>query len=95
MSDYTFATVIIDAADQAQAQSDMGEGFFVTALSPTGKPPATNYMSSGPFSNEELDAVANVYVWSKKMYFGRNWQAALTAEGLQLVQEPTDVPQKK
>jgi hypothetical protein len=88
MADYTFATVIISAADQAQAQADMGAGFFVTALSPTGEPPATNYMSSGPFNNSELDFICNTATWPKKIYFGQDWQAALDAEGLQLVQEP-------
>lgn len=88
--DYTFATVIIAAADQPQAQADMGAGFFTVGLSANGLPPATNYMSSGPFNNDELDAVVNVYTWPKKVYFGQDWQAAIAAEGLQLVQEPVN-----
>ena len=87
--DYTFATVIISAADQAQAQADMGDGFFNTALSATGEPPATNFMSSGPFDNSEMDAMVNTYTWPKKIYFGQDWQAALDANGLKLVVEPT------
>ena len=54
---YTYATVIISDADKAQAQADMGEGFFNTPLSATGEEPATNWMSSGPFANEELDNI--------------------------------------
>ena len=85
---YTFATVIIADEYQAQAQADMGAGFFVTALSATGEPPATNYMSSGAFNNDEMDAMVNTYTWPKKIYFGQDWQAAIADEGLQLVVEP-------
>lgn len=83
--DYTFATVIIAAADQAAAQADLGEGFFVTALSATAEPPATNFMSSGPFDNSEMNKICNEVSWPKKVYFGQDWQAAVAAEGLQLV----------
>ena len=86
--DYTFATVIIAAADQAKAQADLGEGFFVTALSATGEAPATNFMSSGAFNNAEMNFICNLSAWDKKVYFGQDWQAAITAEGLQLVVEP-------
>ena len=89
MSDYTFSTIIISAADQAQAQADLGEGFFNTPLSPTGEVPATNFMSSGPFDNAELDACINTYTWAKKVYFGNDWQAAVAAEGLQLITQET------
>ena len=88
MSENTAATVIIAAADQAQAQADMGDGFFTVGLSATGEAPATHFMSSGFFLNEELDAIVNTYTWPKKIYFGQDWQAALAAQGLQLVQEP-------
>lgn len=56
---YTYATVIISDADKAQAQADMGEGFFNTPLSASGEEPATNWMSSGPFENRELDMIVN------------------------------------
>lgn len=85
---FTFSTVIIAAQDQAAAQADMGDGFFTTGLSATGEAPATNFMSSGPFDNSELDAIVNTYTWHKKVYFGQDWQAALDAEGLKLVTEP-------
>lgn len=66
----------------------MGDGFFTTGLSAAGEAPATNFMSSGPFDNSELDAIVNTHTWPKKMYFGQDWQAAAAAEGLQIVQEP-------
>lgn len=84
--DYTFATVTIAAADQAQAQADMGPGFFVTALSATGEAPVTHFMSSGAFNNDELDTVVNAAAWARKVYFGQDWQAAIEKENLQLVQ---------
>ncbi len=86
MSDYTFATIIIAAQDQAAAQADLGDGFFNTALSPTGEAPATNFMSSGPFANNEMDIIVNTVTWSKVIYFGQDWQAALDAQGLKMVQ---------
>lgn len=86
MSDYTFATIIIAAQDQAAAQADLGDGFFNTALSPTGDAPATDFMSSGPFANSEMDIIVNTVTWSKVIYFGQDWQAALDAQGLKMVQ---------
>lgn len=93
MSDFTFATVIIAAQDQAAAQADLSEGFFNTALSPTGEAPATNFMSSGPFNNSEMDTIVNTSTWPKVIYFGQDWQAALDAQGLKMVQpeEVTDI----
>ena len=87
MADYTYATVFIAAADQAAAQTDF-PNYFNTACSPTGEPPATNYVTSGPFSNEELDFMMNEAAWPKKIYFGMDFQSALTKAGLQLVVEP-------
>lgn len=85
MSDYTFASVLISAADRQQAQADLGDGFFNTPLSPTGEAPATNFMSSGPFDNSELNIVVNTAIWPKRVYFGQDWQAAISAEGLQMM----------
>jgi hypothetical protein len=85
MSNFTFATVIIADADKAQAQADMGDGFFTVALSADGTEPATHWMSSGPFDNTELDNAVNVYEWPKRIYFGDDWQAAIAAEGLVVV----------
>lgn len=86
---YTFATVIIKVADKEAAQTDLGAGFFNTELSDTSKSQTTHLMSSGPFDNSELDLIVNSAQWSKKVYFGQDWQAALDAEGLKLVQEQT------
>lgn len=83
MSDYTFATVIIADADKAQAQADLGDGFFNFALSATGDVPATHWMSSGPFSNDELDRIVNhVVTWPAQVYLGRDWQGAIAEAGL-------------
>ena len=88
MSDFTQATVIIAAADQSAAQADMGDTVFITGASEDGLAPATNYFTSGPWSNEEMDKMANNVAWAKKMYFGTDWQAALNANNLQMIVEP-------
>tara|TARA_R110000868_G_scaffold132888_8_gene344181 strand:- start:205 stop:474 length:270 start_codon:yes stop_codon:yes gene_type:complete len=85
MSDFTQATVIIAAANQAAAQADMGDTVFIVGASPTGLAPATNYVTSGPWSNAEMDQMANDVAWPKKMYFGTDWQAALAANNLQVI----------
>ena len=86
---YTYATVIISDADKAQAQADMGEGFFNTPLSATGEKPATNWMSSGPFANEELDRICNegegAFAWKYKIAFGQDWQGFVDYLGLKVV----------
>lgn len=87
---YTFATVF--AFDQAAAQSDFPE-YFQASASADGLAPATAWLTSGPFSNEELQVICNQVLWQKKVYFGNDPQAALAAEGLMLVQEqPEEVP---
>jgi len=88
MSDFTQATVIIKAADQAAAQADMGDTVFIVGASADGLAPATNYVTSGPWSNAEMDQMANDVTWAKKMYFGTDWQAALAANNLQVITEP-------
>ena len=88
MSDFTQATVIVAAADQAAAQADMGDTVFIVGASPAGQLPATNYVTSGPWSNDEMDKMANNVTWPKKMYFGTGWQAALAANNLQVITEP-------
>ena len=84
MSTFTHATVIVADADKAAAQADLGEGFFATALSADGTEPATHWISSGPFNNDELNRICNDVAWPRKVYFGQDWQDALTADGLQL-----------
>jgi len=88
----TYATVIITDANKQQAQSDMGDGLFNVPLSSTGELPATNWMSSGWFFNEELDRICNIgegaFTWPYQISFGDDWQAALDYLGLQIVIAP-------
>lgn len=89
----TQATVIILDADKAQAQADLSEYQFTTPLSETGEAPATHWMSSGWWYDEELDNICNVYTWPKRIYFGSDWQAAIAKAGLMVVvpvEEPVD-----
>lgn len=85
---YTYATVLVDAANRVAAQAELGEGFFNTALSESGAEPATHYMSSGPFNNAEMDLIVNESLWPKKVYFGQDWVAALEAEHLRVIVPP-------
>ena len=95
MSNSTLATVIINDADKQQAQLDMGDGFFNTPLSPTGSLPATNWMSSGWFLNEELDRICNegegAFTWQYKISFGDDWQGTLDYLGLQMINDSPNV----
>jgi len=85
MSNFTQSTVIIAAQDQAAAQADMGADFFTTGASPDGAEPASHFFSAGPFSNEELNNIANKVNWPKLMYFGKDWQEALAVNNLQMI----------
>ena len=87
MSTFTHATVIVADADKAEAVSDLGEGFFATALSADGTEPATHWMSSGPFNNDELNRICNDVAWPRKVYFSQDWQAAIDAHGLKVLEE--------
>lgn len=84
MADYTYATMIVADADKAQAQADMGDGFFLFPLSADGSAPATHWMSSGPFNNSELEAE---HSWPRIVVYGEDWQAAIVQENLQPVIE--------
>lgn len=90
MADYTLATVIIAADAQAAAQADLPR-HFTTAYTtdPTGAPPATNYVSSGFFMNDELDMVVNTALWPRVVKFG-DATAALADLGLVAVVVPTE-----
>lgn len=81
--DYTFASVIIAAADQAAMQALVGDGYFTAGYSPDGNPPVTNYISSGAFDNNVLDTIVNSDI-PKQVHFG----ADLWTDGLVLVSEP-------
>ena len=79
-----FKTIIIPADQQSAAQA-IEPGAFTTGLSPTGAPPATNYISSGyiPESDvEPLSALPGADVSDEDPY------TAMARLGLQLVQEP-------
>lgn len=91
MSDFTQATIIVTAANQAAAQTDMGDAVFIVGASKTGLKPATNYFTSGPWSNEEMDKMANNVKWAKKMYFGTDWNAALQQNNLQVITKSLDL----
>lgn len=88
MTTYTFAIVIVAAADRTAAQDDLGEAFFNTGLSADGDVPATHWVSSGAFDNAELNAIVNAAAWPRTVYFGQDWRAAVETEGLQPVAPP-------
>lgn len=83
MSNYTFCSCIIAAADQAAMQALVGDGYFTAGYSPDGSPPATNYISSGAFDNNVLDTIVNSDI-PKQVHFGMD----LWTDGLVLVSEP-------
>jgi len=90
----TQATVLILDADKAQAQADLSTYQFTTPLSETGEAPATHWMSSGWWYDDELDNIVNVFTWPKQIYFGSDWQAAIEKAGLMVVQpEPVQEPE--
>ena len=81
---YVYATVIIADADKAAAQTVYPD-YFNSPASPDGTEPATNWFTSGPFDDTELQDMINNQAWPKKVYFGQDWQAALAQAGLQQV----------
>ena len=89
MSNSTFANVFVAAADQEQAQADMGEGYFTAPLSADGSAPATHYWSTGWWFDSELDFIVNEATWPKTVKFGDASQA-LASMGLMPVVEPVE-----
>ena len=87
---YTFATVIIADADKAQACADLGEGMFSVPLSPTGLSPATNWMSSGAFYDDQLAFIEHEATWDSFIALTQDWEAVIAEEGLQMVADPVD-----
>ena len=85
MTDYTFATVAIAAADQAAAQASYPD-YFNTGASETGELPITHYVTSGPFDDLELASIINNQDWSKRVSFGQDALAGIQQLGLFLVQ---------
>ena len=89
MADYTYATVIIAAADQAAAQAEYPEYFnagYYEAVEGADPTVATNYVTAGPFSNDELADIINDVTWPRKVYFG-DVQAILASLNLKPVQD--------
>lgn len=87
MTTSTQATVVIPDASKAAAISELGDGFFSVPLSTSGAEPATHWMSSGHFLDAELNRVVNDVAWSRRVYFGGDWQAAIDAENLKPIAE--------
>jgi hypothetical protein len=83
----TFSSVFILAADQEQAQQDLGEGYFTAPLSADGTAPATHYWSTGYWYDEQLDFICNEATWPKTVKFG-DAQAALAEMSLQACTPP-------
>lgn len=80
---YTYATIIILAADREAAQTLTTDQYFNAGASATGEEPASHYFSSGPFSNEEIDIISDASF--KKWFRSDDWQNALAGLGLQQI----------
>ena len=89
MADYTYATAIIHAADQAAAHAEYPD-YFNSPASVDGSLPTTAYFTSGPFGNDELDTIVNETNWWHRVYFGEDWQGALAKQGLMPVIPPAE-----
>lgn len=61
--DYTFATVIVPAADveAIRAAEQFSDQYFLAGLSADGTAPATHYISTGAFTNEQMDVLWEVF----------------------------------
>ena len=82
MANYTYATVIVPSENQSKAQAIAGADTFVAGLSADGKQPATHYVTSGPFDNDQLNQLTDA-TWKKTIRFGDDWQAAIAELQLQ------------
>ena len=82
MANYTYATVIVPSENQSKAQAIAGADTFVAGLSADGTQPATHYVTSGPFDNEQLNQFTDAE-WKKTIRFGDDWQAAIAELQLQ------------
>jgi hypothetical protein len=81
----TFATAVINAEDQAQAQADFPE-HFTAPYSESGEAPATHYVDSGFWFDDELTKLVNETAWPRQVFFG-DAQAAIDSLGLKHIQE--------
>ena len=89
MANYTCSTIIVLAEDRLKAQEVSSDLYFNAEASSDGLAPATHYFMSGPFSNEEVDAIVNT-AWPKWVR-SDDWQGALA--GLGLVQVVPVIPE--
>ena len=87
MANFTNCTIIVLAEDRTKAQDVTTTEYFNAEASSDGQLPVTHYFTSGPFSNEEVDALVNT-AWPKWVR-SDDWQSALA--GLGLVQVIPDV----
>ena len=71
---------------RSKAQSIAGEDTFVAGLSADGTEPATHYVTSGPFDNDQLNQLTDA-TWKKTIRFGDDWQAAIAELNLKTVVE--------
>ena len=77
---YTTSTIIVKAVDRLKAQAVTNDQYFNSEASSDGLAPATHYFMSGPFSNEEVDALVNT-IWEKWVR-SEDWLSALTSINL-------------
>ena len=93
MTTSTFATCIIEAQYQSQAQTDLPDHFTAAyTTDPDGAEPATHYVDSGFWLTNELDLIVNETDWPRRVYFG-DPQAVIASHGLvpiALVSESTE-----
>lgn len=57
MANYTFASVSVTAANQSAMQAIVGTGYFFSPFSADGQPPATYYITAGPYDNDVLNQI--------------------------------------
>jgi hypothetical protein len=80
MTNFTNCTIIVLAEDRTKAQDVTTTEYFNAQASADGQLPVTHYFTSGPFSNEEVDALVNTS-WPKWVR-SDDWQSALSGLGL-------------
>lgn len=89
MSNDVFCSVLIPASQQAAAQVKY-PAYFVVGVSETGAAPATHFVSSGAFANDEMNEMVLNITNGWQFDFGRDLSAALANWGVQFV--PTEQP---
>jgi hypothetical protein len=77
---FTNCTILVLAEDRTKAQAVTTTEYFNAEASADGLLPVTHYFTSGPFSNDEVDAIINTS-WPKWVR-SDDWQSALAGLGL-------------